>query len=53
MMSATERMIRVYDRTMPSSNPRRYYENSGYFNFGYWGSGRRRNARPAMRSSIS
>ncbi len=39
MMSTTERMIRVYDRTMPGSNPRRYYENSGYFNFGYWGSG--------------
>jgi MPBQ/MSBQ methyltransferase len=32
-------MIRVYDRTMPGGNQRRYYENSGYFNFGYWGSG--------------
>lgn len=38
-MSATERMIRVYDRTMPGSNQRRYYENSGYFNFGYWEAG--------------
>lgn len=32
-------MIRVYDRTMPGSNQRRYYANSGYFNFGYWGAG--------------
>jgi SAM-dependent methyltransferase len=38
-MSATERMIRVYDRTMPGSNQRRYYDNSGYFNFGYWAAG--------------
>ena len=38
-MSATDRMIRVYDRTMPGSHQRRYYENSGYFNFGYWGAG--------------
>jgi MPBQ/MSBQ methyltransferase len=38
-MSATERMIRVYDRTMPGSNQRRYYEDSGYFNFGYWATG--------------
>lgn len=38
-MSARERMIRVYDRTMRGSNQRRYYENSGYFNFGYWGTG--------------
>jgi len=32
-------MIRVYDRTMRGSYQRRYYENSGYFNFGYWGTG--------------
>ena len=38
-MSARERMIRVYDRTMRGSNQRRYYENSGYYNFGYWGAG--------------
>ena len=38
-MSARERMIRVYDRTMRGGNQRRYYENSGYFNFGYWGTG--------------
>src|SRR5437868_3736793 len=38
-MSATERMIRIYDRTMPGSNQRRYYEDSGYFNFGYWAAG--------------
>jgi SAM-dependent methyltransferase len=35
-MSARERMIRVYDRAMQSGEQRRYYENSGYFNFGYW-----------------
>src|SRR5271170_5202885 len=38
-MSARERMIRIYDRTMRGSNQRRYYENSGYYNFGYWGGG--------------
>jgi len=29
----------TYDRMMRGSNQRRYYENSGYFNFGYWGAG--------------
>jgi len=38
-MSARERMIRVYDRTMRGRYQRRYYDNSGYFNFGYWGTG--------------
>jgi MPBQ/MSBQ methyltransferase len=38
-MSTREPMIRVYDRTMRGSNPRRYFENSGYYNFGYWGAG--------------
>jgi len=38
-MSALQRMIRIYDRMMRSSYQRRYYENSGYFNFGYWGGG--------------
>jgi MPBQ/MSBQ methyltransferase len=36
-MSVRERMIRVYDRVMRSGDLREYYENSGYFNFGYWG----------------
>ena len=36
-MAARERMIRVYDRLMQSGEQRRYYGNSGYFNFGYWG----------------
>jgi len=40
-MSARERMIRVYDRTMRGSNQQRYYDHSGYFNFGYWGEGAR------------
>jgi MPBQ/MSBQ methyltransferase len=39
MMSARERMIRIYDRTMRRSHERRYYENSGYYNFGYWDTG--------------
>ena len=29
----------TYDRMMRGSNQHRYYENSGYFNFGYWGAG--------------
>src|SRR2546426_10957218 len=29
----------TYDRMMRGSNQRRYFENSGYFNFGYWGAG--------------
>ncbi|HXW26971.1 MAG TPA: class I SAM-dependent methyltransferase, partial [Xanthobacteraceae bacterium] len=29
----------AYDRMMCGSNQRRYYEDSGYFNFGYWGAG--------------
>lgn len=38
-MSARERMIRIYDRTMRRSHERRYYEDSGYYNFGYWDAG--------------
>jgi ubiquinone/menaquinone biosynthesis C-methylase UbiE len=30
-------MLRVYDRTMVDRHLRRYYEDSGFFNFGYWG----------------
>jgi MPBQ/MSBQ methyltransferase len=29
----------TWDRMMCGSNQRFYYENSGYFNFGYWGAG--------------
>jgi len=29
----------AYDRMMCGSHQRRYYENSGYFNFGYWSAG--------------
>jgi MPBQ/MSBQ methyltransferase len=29
----------TFDRMMLGSNQRRYYGNSGYFNFGYWGAG--------------
>jgi hypothetical protein len=29
-------MIDIYDRTMVGRYQRRYYEDSGFFNFGYW-----------------
>src|SRR5262249_49611763 len=29
----------TFDRMMRGSNQRRYYGDSGYFNFGYWGAG--------------
>jgi MPBQ/MSBQ methyltransferase len=35
-MSAQKKMIRVYDRVMTGSVARRYYEGSGFFNFGHW-----------------
>ncbi|MCY0146190.1 methyltransferase domain-containing protein [Hoeflea sp. G2-23] len=38
-MTPRERMVRVYDRTMRGSYQRRYYDNSGFFNFGYWALG--------------
>jgi MPBQ/MSBQ methyltransferase len=34
--TAQERMIRMYDRAMFSSDYRQYYEDSGFYNFGYW-----------------
>jgi len=38
-MSALERMIGNYDRTMVRPDYRRYFEDSGYYNFGDWSSG--------------
>ncbi len=38
-MDARERMIRVYDKTMIGRHQRRYYGDSDFFNFGYWGDG--------------
>jgi MPBQ/MSBQ methyltransferase len=35
-----ERMIRVYDSALVRHR-RGYYDNSGFFNFGYWGAGAR------------
>jgi len=35
-MSALGQATRVYDRLMVGSVARRYYGNSGFFNFGYW-----------------
>jgi ubiquinone/menaquinone biosynthesis C-methylase UbiE len=37
-MTAQQRMIRMYDRALVSSDYRHYYEDSGFYNFGYWGS---------------
>jgi SAM-dependent methyltransferase len=34
-------MIRMYDRALVSSNYRRYFEDSGFYNFGYWDGGAR------------
>jgi ubiquinone/menaquinone biosynthesis C-methylase UbiE len=35
-MTAQERMIRMYDRAMVSGDYRQFYEDSGFYNFGYW-----------------
>jgi ubiquinone/menaquinone biosynthesis C-methylase UbiE len=32
-------MIRMYDRALISANYRRYFEDSGFYNFGYWEGG--------------
>lgn len=37
-MTAQERMVRIYDRALVSSDYRHYYEDSGFYNFGYWDS---------------
>ena len=38
-MNSRERMIRMYDRALISANYRRYFEDSGFYNFGYWDGG--------------
>jgi hypothetical protein len=45
--AAREKMIRTYDRTMVRGWVRNYYEDSGFFNFGYWRAASRRSDRPA------
>jgi len=35
-MTARQRMVQVYDRTMNGRQQRRFYEDSGFYNFGYW-----------------
>ena len=35
-MTGQERMIRAYDRALTSADYRRYFEDSGFYNFGYW-----------------
>ena len=37
-MTPFERMKVAYDRALASPTYRRLYDNSGYFNYGYWGS---------------
>jgi len=38
-MTPRDRMIRMYDRALVSANYKRYFEDSGFYNFGYWDSG--------------
>ncbi len=38
-MAAQERMIRMYDRALVSSDYQHYFEDSGFYNFGYWDGG--------------
>jgi MPBQ/MSBQ methyltransferase len=38
-MSAQRKLVRLYDRSMRNSRQRRYYGNSDFYNFGYWGAG--------------
>jgi MPBQ/MSBQ methyltransferase len=35
-MTAAARMIRIYDSLMLNSYYRQYYDDSGFYNFGYW-----------------
>ena len=35
-MATPGQLIRAYDRLMVGNFARRYYDNSGYFDFGYW-----------------
>ncbi len=37
-MPALHRVTRMYDRALVSSNYRHYFEDSGFYNFGYWDS---------------
>jgi len=43
-MDTRQRMIRVYDKTMIGRHQRRYYGDSDFFNFGYWGDGAKNQA---------
>ena len=38
-IAAQERMTRMYDRALVSSDYRHYFEDSGFYNFGYWQGG--------------
>ncbi len=37
-MTAQHRAIRLYDRALTSDNYRRYFGDSGFYNFGFWDS---------------
>jgi MPBQ/MSBQ methyltransferase len=49
-MTAPDRTIRAYDRALVSRGYRHYFEDSGFYNFGYWGShpGSQREASEAL-----
>ncbi len=50
-MTAQERMIRMYDRALVSNDYRHYFEDSGFYNFGYWDT-RARSQREASEALI-
>ena len=50
-MSAQERMIRTYDRALVSKDYQQYFDDSGFYNFGYWES-RARSQREACEALV-
>ena len=38
-MFNNQKIVRAYDRLMNNSRQRRYYGDSGFYNFGYWATG--------------
>jgi MPBQ/MSBQ methyltransferase len=50
-MSAQERMTRMYDRALVSRDYQHYFEDSGFYNFGYW-DGRAKTQREASEALI-
>ena len=44
-MTTSDQMTRAYNNAMVR-HPTKYYEGSGYFNFGYWGAGAKSHCDP-------